>query len=175
MKTSPTIKILNKNGHVFNHVTHELATSFVRQHRCSWVDDATLQLEIDHQDEKRMRIEVLEESRYTCYICSKKMHKGHPDVTVDHVIPKRYGGSILKKNLICCCKKCNEEKGSRAPYTYTIHLLAQIYILVLWYKLPVSRRVGERRVNNHVSGMWRRNASTKKEEKGFPQGKATPQ
>lgn len=168
------IKILNKSGHVYHQVTPELAASFVKQHRCSWVDQNTLQLDIDYQDEKRMRNEVLEESGYTCYICDKQMHKDHPDITVDHVIPKRHGGSLLKTNMICCCKKCNEEKGCRAPYTYTIHLLAQIYALVLWYNLPVSRRVGERRVNSHVSGMWRRKSSRQKEEKeGFPQGTST--
>lgn len=166
------IRVLNKSGYVFDHVTLEKAHSFVRQHRCSWVDDNTIRLEIDSKDEKRMKEEVWEESGYCCYICEKQMHCDHPDLTIDHITPKRYGGSLLKENMACCCKQCNEEKGCRTPYSYTIHLIAQMSAVLLWNGVPVSRHVVGRRVQL-VSEMWRHGSQAEEKEKQVSGATAT--
>ncbi|MHB9131855.1 MAG: HNH endonuclease [Armatimonadota bacterium] len=36
-------------------------------------------------------------------------------LTIDHVIPHSRGGSDEWNNLVCCCTKCNNFKGSRTP------------------------------------------------------------
>lgn len=36
-------------------------------------------------------------------------------MTVDHVIPKIYGGIDSWENLVCACLNCNNIKGDRTP------------------------------------------------------------
>jgi len=143
--SSSTIKVLNKNGVLDSYTTLPKAKSFVRQHRCVWVSEDTIQLQIDSKDEKRMKEEVWAEANYVCYICGRQMHRGHELLTIDHMTPKRLGGSLLKFNLACCCKPCNEEKGCRTVESYTAYLLARIYAMLIWYGVIRRRDVsGER-------------------------------
>ena len=37
------------------------------------------------------------------------------ELTLDHVIPKSRGGNSNWDNLVACCKRCNNRKGSRTP------------------------------------------------------------
>lgn len=55
------------------------------------------------------RRSVFARDNYTCQYCG---YRGH-DLTVDHVIPRRYGGPNTWDNLVCCCKKCNTKKGDK--------------------------------------------------------------
>ncbi|MNV79565.1 HNH endonuclease [compost metagenome] len=113
-----------------------------------------------------MKDEVWRESNYVCYICEKQMHKDHPELTVDHMKPKAMQGSLLKENMACCCDTCNVEKGSRTIERYTIHMIMQLSIVILWYRLPVSRY--EMRRDSDVRSMWGSNphSEEKEEEKG---------
>ncbi|MGL4741613.1 MAG: HNH endonuclease [Sarcina sp.] len=45
---------------------------------------------------------------YKCVRCKKKFRK--KDIDVDHIIPKRYGGSDKLYNLQAMCKHCNRSK-----------------------------------------------------------------
>jgi 5-methylcytosine-specific restriction endonuclease McrA len=36
-------------------------------------------------------------------------------MTVDHVVPKIYGGADTWENLVAACLKCNNSKGNRTP------------------------------------------------------------
>ena len=33
------------------------------------------------------------------------------DLTIDHIIPQCKGGADFTKNVVCCCKSCNQSKG----------------------------------------------------------------
>ncbi|MDH7601317.1 MAG: HNH endonuclease [Armatimonadota bacterium] len=55
------------------------------------------------------RRSILARDNYTCQYCG---YVG-PDLTVDHVVPKRLGGPTTWDNLVCCCKKCNNLKGDK--------------------------------------------------------------
>lgn len=33
------------------------------------------------------------------------------ELTIDHVIPQCKGGTDFTDNVVCCCKKCNHDKG----------------------------------------------------------------
>lgn len=49
------------------------------------------------------------------------------DLTLDHVFPKSRGGKNTWKNLVTCCKKCNQRKGNRTPEESGIHLIEAPY------------------------------------------------
>ncbi|MFZ0390021.1 MAG: HNH endonuclease [Calditrichia bacterium] len=48
---------------------------------------------------------------YTCQYCG---HKKLP-LTIDHVIPRNYGGRDNWENLVVACQKCNNRKGNQTP------------------------------------------------------------
>ena len=55
--------------------------------------------------------EIFRRDGYRCQYC------GRPSVhlTLDHVLPKRYGGQYEWENLVSACPPCNREKGGRTP------------------------------------------------------------
>jgi 5-methylcytosine-specific restriction endonuclease McrA len=54
---------------------------------------------------------VLRRDGYTCQYCGTK----EGPMTIDHVVPRRYGGKDTWENLVCACFKCNNEKGDNLP------------------------------------------------------------
>jgi 5-methylcytosine-specific restriction endonuclease McrA len=57
------------------------------------------------------RREVFRRDNYTCQYCGKKL----PNLTIDHVIPKRLGGRQTWGNVVAACAACNHRKGGRLP------------------------------------------------------------
>lgn len=56
-----------------------------------------------------IRRHILQRDDWTCSVC------GLPDIDeVDHVFPRRWGGSDFLENLRAICGPCNKAKGSRA-------------------------------------------------------------
>lgn len=68
---------------------------------------------------KLSRRSIFARDNYTCQYCG---HRGS-DLTVDHVIPRKYGGPTSWDNLVCCCKKCNTRKSDKtvAQSGFTLH------------------------------------------------------
>ncbi|GAB4415887.1 MAG: HNH endonuclease [Anaerolineales bacterium] len=58
---------------------------------------------------KLTRREVFRRDNYTCQYCGKR---GLP-LTIDHVIPKRLGGTHTWTNVVAACPACNHKKGGR--------------------------------------------------------------
>lgn len=52
---------------------------------------------------------VLRRDNHLCCYC------GRPASTVDHVLPRSRGGPATWENLVACCLRCNNAKGSRTP------------------------------------------------------------
>jgi 5-methylcytosine-specific restriction endonuclease McrA len=46
---------------------------------------------------------------HTCQYCGCRVDKP----TVDHVIPKKFGGQSTWENLVTCCYSCNNKKGHK--------------------------------------------------------------
>lgn len=59
---------------------------------------------------KLSRKAVLARDDYTCVYCGSKSN-----LTIDHVFPRHRGGETTWENIVCCCLKCNNKKGSRTP------------------------------------------------------------
>lgn len=55
---------------------------------------------------KKFRDKILKRDNYVCFYC-----EGYGN-TVDHLKPTSRGGEIYSEyNCVCCCVKCNKEKG----------------------------------------------------------------
>lgn len=143
VKTNSTshkkIEVLDKYGNRNAFITRERAEFSVQREKAIWVNKSTIQILFHYMDEKQFREEVFKRDGYECFYCGIQMHKEHPLLTTDHVIPKRLGGSILPKNMVCSCRTCNEQKGYRTYKEYFLHL----YALVYWYSLSYNALEGK--------------------------------
>jgi len=62
-------------------------------------------------DSKRLwRRAVKQHFKCTCVYCGETYEE--KELTLDHVIPLSRGGETLTKNIVCACRKCNQDKGS---------------------------------------------------------------
>ena len=55
------------------------------------------------------RKNIIKRDEHRCQYCGKM----DGSMTVDHIIPKIYGGKDSWENLVCACIKCNNLKGGR--------------------------------------------------------------
>jgi 5-methylcytosine-specific restriction endonuclease McrA len=70
--------------------------------------------------ERRLtRAELLERDEYTCQYCGKKGGQ----LTIDHVIPRQYGGAHTWENTVAACLHCNCKKAGRTPAEANMKLL----------------------------------------------------
>lgn len=53
--------------------------------------------------------EIFRRDNYTCQYCGAR----GGNLTLDHVIPRRLGGTHSWKNLVTACSSCNHRKGGR--------------------------------------------------------------
>lgn len=137
--TSKKIKVIDKYGKHSAFVTRQKAEHSVKNERAIWVDAYAIQVLYHYSDEKAFKKEVLKRDEYQCQYCGIQMHIGHKLLTIDHVTPRRLGGSILPKNMVCSCRICNEQKGHRTYKEYFLHL----YALVYWYSLSYNALEGK--------------------------------
>ena len=59
------------------------------------------------------RANIFARDKNTCQYCGKIFTKN--ELSIDHVIPRSYGGKSIWENVVCCCFTCNREKGGRTP------------------------------------------------------------
>ena len=52
----------------------------------------------------------------TCAYCGETYDIN--ELTLDHVVPRSFGGEDLSSNLVPACRKCNQEKGSQHWKTF---------------------------------------------------------
>lgn len=78
---------------------------------------------IPHQTRALSRKNIFLRDRFTCQYCHKVFNSA--DLTLDHVIPRSRGGETSWENLVACCHRCNNRKGSRTPEEANLKLLHQ--------------------------------------------------
>jgi hypothetical protein len=49
---------------------------------------------------------IREKWEYECAYCGSD-----ENLTIDHIVPQSKGGLDSTKNVVCCCKSCNQSKG----------------------------------------------------------------
>lgn len=57
------------------------------------------------------RKNIIKRDGHRCHYCGTT----HAAMTVDHIVPKIYGGQDTWENLVCACIYCNNKKGDRTP------------------------------------------------------------
>jgi 5-methylcytosine-specific restriction endonuclease McrA len=65
------------------------------------------------------RKNIIKRDGHRCQYCGST----HLPMTVDHVIPKIFGGKDTWENLVCACIKCNNIKGNQTPEQTGFRLL----------------------------------------------------
>lgn len=70
-------------------------------------DGTDMGLALQSTEWKRLRLQILKEDEYTCYMCGGEANE------VDHLIPRSRGGSDERENLAAACKRCNNLKSAR--------------------------------------------------------------
>ncbi len=63
--------------------------------------------------------EILRRDEYTCQYCGQKAFY----LTIDHIIPRRLGGTHSWSNLVAACPACNHHKGGRTVEQAHMRLL----------------------------------------------------
>lgn len=133
------INVINKNGLPARYTELCRAERSVQSGKARWINEKTIQILFHKDDEARFREEACRRDQYICYLCGKHMHEGHPELTVDHIRPKRLGGSIFPENLGTCCRPCNEQKGWRTYELYFQHLFLGLAYMILWFSKSIRR------------------------------------
>ncbi len=67
---------------------------------------------------KLTKREVFRRDEHTCQYCGKRTHQ----LTIDHVMPRRYGGGHSWGNVVAACAPCNRRKGGKVPSKARMHL-----------------------------------------------------
>jgi 5-methylcytosine-specific restriction endonuclease McrA len=84
------------------------------------------------------RKNVIKRDHFRCQYCGKR----NVPLTVDHIIPKHYGGKHTWENLICACVRCNNKKGNRTPEQAEMKLLkrprkpSRLFFLQFYIETP---------------------------------------
>ncbi|MGH1362992.1 MAG: HNH endonuclease [Calditrichia bacterium] len=65
------------------------------------------------------RKNLLIRDKNLCQYCGRK----NPPLTVDHIIPKQFGGKDTWENLAIACLACNNKKANRTPEQADMKLL----------------------------------------------------
>lgn len=86
------------------------------------------------------RKNILLRDHNTCQYCGRVFNPS--DLTLDHVIPKSRGGSSNWDNLVACCKKCNNKKGSHMPDEAGMKLIKRPQSFSLHVNRQIMRYLG---------------------------------
>ena len=78
-------------------------------------------IQIPHKRIILTRKNIIKRDGHRCLYCGED----YGPMTVDHIIPKMYGGKDTWENLVCACITCNNLKGDRTPEQAGLSLLRQ--------------------------------------------------
>jgi len=68
------------------------------------------------------RANIFARDRNTCQYCGRVFPRN--ELSIDHVIPRSYGGKSFWENVVCCCFNCNRKKGGKTPKQAGMNLLS---------------------------------------------------
>jgi 5-methylcytosine-specific restriction endonuclease McrA len=69
------------------------------------------------------RINIFRRDKNRCQYCGKIFTRN--ELSIDHVIPRSYGGKSTWENVVCACYSCNKKKGGLTPQAAGMKLLSK--------------------------------------------------
>jgi len=69
------------------------------------------------------RRNIYARDRNLCQYCGRRYPTS--ELSLDHVVPRSRGGTTDWHNIVCCCVKCNVQKGGRIPSEAGMHLIGE--------------------------------------------------
>jgi 5-methylcytosine-specific restriction endonuclease McrA len=93
------------------------------------------------------RINVFTRDGFRCQYCGEK--KDQTALNYDHVVPRVRGGKTSWENIVACCYRCNERKGSRTPDEAGLKLLRKPLKPTSLPHAPILR------TESRVPSLWR--------------------
>lgn len=136
------IKVFNKRGKELAPTSRVIAKTLVAREKAVWIKEGeSLTLLSTKSDFKKLRKRVISEEKRKCYICGETILEDEP-ATIDHVDPKSRYGKDNRKNLRCCCKRCNDDKGNTGflEYCNEIFKNKKVYSYINLGHLEIERR-----------------------------------
>lgn len=95
---------------------------------------------IPYERKSLSRKNILLRDHNTCQYCGRVFAQS--ELTLDHVVPKSRGGSSNWDNLVACCRKCNNRKGSHMPDEAGMKLLKRPQSFSLHVNRQIMRYLG---------------------------------
>lgn len=122
-----SIEVVDKYNKPLAPTNALVARTLVRREKAVWlVKYKKIKLIKTKEDWKIIKAKVVEEEKRICYICQEAIPESIP-ATVDHVNPKSRFGKDDRKNLRCCCKRCNDLKANRNIHEFYDFVLQKDY------------------------------------------------
>jgi 5-methylcytosine-specific restriction endonuclease McrA len=88
-----------------------------------WVIALVTYYRMPYNQIKLSRANIYIRDQNKCQYCGKVFPKS--ELTIDHIIPRAYGGLTTWKNIVCCCVSCNRKKGGQTPKSAGLKLLSK--------------------------------------------------
>ena len=82
-----------------------------------WVEREARRAKFKSHLHPKLREVVLENSNGLCAYC------GEEASSIDHIVPRKQGGTNDRKNLVAACRTCNSRKGARTPIEWKQSLI----------------------------------------------------
>ena len=86
------------------------------------------------------RKNILLRDHNTCQYCGRVLAPA--ELTLDHVVPRSRGGHSNWDNLVACCKRCNNRKGSSTPEEAGMNLIKRPQAFSLHVNRQIMRYLG---------------------------------
>lgn len=137
---SERVMVLNKNYEFLNYVGWQKALSLVVSEKAEIMHETdkkirTVYVEFkvpsiirllfsgvrNKKQPKFSRINVLKRDGFKCQYCGRVLSRH--SLTLDHVLPRSFGGKTSWENIATSCKRCNSKKENKTPEQAGMKLL----------------------------------------------------
>jgi CRISPR/Cas system Type II protein with McrA/HNH and RuvC-like nuclease domain len=84
-------------------IPYDKALTHVKEGGATVLNENTI-VKLHSRDQ--LRTYIFKRDNGKCHYCGRK------GFTLDHKTPRSKGGCSTPKNLVCCCRECNQNKGN---------------------------------------------------------------
>lgn len=80
---------------------------------------------------KEKRREIYERDGFQCLICEKDLKLAGPsEITLDHAVPRKLGGSNEASNLFTACRPCNSRRRDKSIYELPLRAWQRVMVAI---------------------------------------------